>query len=728
VPAPGAPIAPLLDRLASAEAPLLGAEIVLLARFLEAAAAAARRIAAADPPCPALARELEGLGDPRPLLARIARVLDARGRVRDDASPRLVALARETRRARERVYATLERVRSAHRDAFAEDASPLRGGRVLLVLAAGARGRVPGLVHARTGSEKSFYFEPLDAVEENNALQSATAAQEAERERLLAELLAALARAAPLVRALAQLAATLDAHAAALDYAAAAEARLAGVAPRGRARLCAARHPLLDPRLAARRERVLGAAGHTGPVEPLDLELGGGAPRVLLVTGPNAGGKTVALETLGLAALAQQAGLPVPCAPGSELPLCASIVAAVGDEQDLLAERSTFSGRLLRLAEAWRGAGPGSLALLDELGSGTDPDEGAAVAVALLERLLAAGGLAFATTHLASVALAALEREGAGGAAMEFDPESGRPTYRLRPGPPGASEALALARRMALPGDWIARAEELIGPERRALRRSLAELDAARRALARAEAEAARRAAETAAAAERYERERAALAEERRAVARRSEAELRDFREKVAAALAAEEERLRKEFAAGRRRGVASAATARLFAEAPRPEEAPAAEAPGPLAVGATVRHRRLGWTGIVERIDGGRAVATAAGKRLSAALDELVAVAPAVPAERRPRPVRGDDAEQESAPELLLLGFSVEDALAAVDDFLDRALRAGREAVRIVHGHGTGRLRAAIRGHLRAHAAVASHRPGAPNEGGDGATVVELR
>ncbi len=482
VPSFDALFGPLLERLVSGQPSLDGAEILVLARLLAAGGEAARRVTEADPPCAELSRRLEELGDPRPLVARIERVLDSRGRVRDDASPRLAALGRDVRACRDRLYAQLESLRGAHADLFAEETVPLRGGRLLLMLSAGARGRMPGLVHGRSASGKSFYFEPLDVVEENNTLETAVEEQEAERRRLLNELLAALAAELPLVERLARFVAELDALEALGRYARAAAARLPELAAPGRLRLVAARHPLLDPRLARLRERVLGAPGHAGEIVPLDLELDS-ERRILVVTGPNAGGKTVALKTLGLAVLAAQSGLPVPCAAGSELPFFTHVVATMGDDQDLLSERSTFSGRLARLAEAWSTASPASLALLDELGSGTDPEEGSALALALVEHLIASGGSALVTTHLTPVALAALERPGAACAAMEFDPANGRPTFHLRPGSPGASEAIALARRMGLPPEWVRRAESLLGEGHRDLRRVLEEArDAAWRA------------------------------------------------------------------------------------------------------------------------------------------------------------------------------------------------------------------------------------------------------
>lgn len=727
VPSLGEPFADLLERLESGRPPLDGSEILLLARLLSVAGEALQRIRAADPAPVELLRLCAELTDPAPLLAHVRRVLDRKGQVRDDASPRLGELRREVQGARERLYGRLEQLRSQHLDLFGEETVPLRGGRLLLVLSAGARGRLPGLVHGRSASGRSFYFEPLDAVEDNNQLQTAMEEQEAERRRLLAELLAAFTSALPQVRGLAALVAELDQHETAGRWARETGGRWPELCADGRLRLVAARHPLLEPRLAARRERVLGASGHTGEAVPLDLELDA-AQRVLVITGPNAGGKTVAAKTLGLAVLAAQSGLPVACAAGSELPIFDSLVATVGDEQDLLADRSTFSGRLVRLSEAWREAGPRALALLDELGSGTDPEEGAALGVALLEHLLAAGGLAIITTHLGKVAAAAIERDGAACAAMEFDPDSGRPLFRLRPGAPGGSEALALGRRLGLPAAWLERAEALLGTEHRELRRVLAELEATRAGLARATLEAEAREAEAATLTARLERERAALEAERRVVGRRLEGELRTFREQVGRQLRGVEERLRREFEEGRRRGVAAAATAQLFAAAPELASDGARETPaGELAVGGRVRHRSLGWTGRLEKLDGERAEVAVSGKRVRARRGELIAVGDEAPQSAR-RTVAADDGAAPAPAELMLIGSTVEDALLAVDDFLDRALRAERTEVRLVHGHGTGRLRDALRQHLRRHAAAQSWRPGAPNEGGNGATVVTLR
>ena len=736
VPGLGEGLAELVDRLESGDPPLAGGEILRLAGLLAAGGEAAARIAAVDPPCTELARAVTGLADPLPLVRKIGRILDRKGEVRDDASPRLAALRRQVQGARERLYGRLEAIGGAHRELIGEETIPMRGGRLMLMVQAGNRGKLAGLVHGRSATGKSLYFEPLEVVEENNTLQSAVDELEGERQRLLYELLRELATDAPLVRQMADLVGALDALEAARRLAREIDAHLPVLAPPGSLRLIAARHPLLDPRLARRRERVLGARGHEGAVEPLGVEL---TPerRALVITGPNAGGKTVALKTMGLLALAAQSGLPIPAAAASEVPFLASLVATVGDEQDLLADRSTFSGRLARLAEAYGAAGPHSLALLDELGSGTDPEEGTALAVALLETLVERGGLALITTHLTGLAAAALELPGAACAAMEFEPSTGRPTFRLLPGSPGGSEALALARRMELPAEWIARAEALLGEEHRDLRRLLAELEATRERLAlEAEATRAER-AQAALAADRLDRERAELEAERRTLGARVKRELAEFRERVGRELSGAAERIRAELAAGRRNAVAQQATARLFADAPRVESEETTGPDLPLVVGAEVRHATLGWRGTVEKLAAGKAEVLANGKRLRLAVADLVveaaprSAAAAIPPARTAGARRSGGGDVDRAPtpqELHLIGQRVEPALEELDAFLDQAMLSGRGEVRIVHGHGSGRLRDAVRERLRKHPAVVAARPGAPNEGGNGATVVTLR
>ncbi len=723
----------LLDLAAALEASrevLTGGDLVVLGAMLRASRDAAAAVASADPPCPRLSARVGQVADLEPLRRKIERTLDRRGRVRDDASPRLVELGRTVRRARQRLYDQLEGFIAGHREDLSEETVPLHGGRLVVMLQAGSRGRAPGLVHGRSGTGKSFYFEPLEAVEGNNLLQEAQQDDEEERRRLLAELAGEARGAAAEIGEHLALVAELDALQAAARFAAEAGARLAEIGGRHQLELVGARHPLLDPKLAKLRRRALGHPGHTRPIVPLDLELAADR-RVLVVTGPNAGGKTVALKTVGLFALATGCGLPVPAERGTRLPAFRRVVATVGDEQDLLEDRSTFSGRLLRLKEAWEAATPDALVLLDELGSGTDPEEGTALSIALLEGLLGRGPLAVITTHLAPLAAAALERDGASCAAMEFDGDTGAPTYRLQPGPPGGSEALALARRLGLEPALLERAESLLAPEHRELRKLLAEVEALRRELRRSADEAERERRALAREREAAERLTGELEAERKVQGKRLGKELESFRRKVAEKLRGERDRLRAEMERGRRRGLVGEAVERLFAEAPEIASGEDEEDGRPLEVGARVEHRQMGWRGVIEKIGASRAEVRVGGKRLRCAPDDLrrSAEEPVAVAARRPPVAASPSADEpEVATELLLIGRRVEPALEELDRYLDRALLGSGDSVRVVHGHGTGRLRAAVREHLRDHPAVASLRPGRPEEGGDGATVAVLK
>lgn len=722
--------APLVEALAGG-GDLGGREIAEIAELLRISLEAAARISEIDPPCPTLAAVVSLLPPAGELRQMIRRTLDTRGEVREDASPRLTELRGRIRKVRNDLYEDLTHLVERHREHLSEETIPLRGGRLVLVLQAGARGRFSGLVHGRSGSGKSFYYEPIEVVELNNELQQSVEEEDAERRRILADLIARLVAELPALRAHAGFVAEIDSLQAAVQFGQQSRGRLAEIAEEGELILHEARHPLLDPELAELRRAALGSPGHQGPAVPLDIGFSR-ERRVLVVTGPNAGGKTVALKTVGLLALAHQCGLPIPAARGTRLPIFGAVVATVGDDQDLLADRSTFSGRLLRLVEAWEAASPRALLLLDELGSGTDPEEGSALAIALVEALLERGCLAFVTTHLGQLAAAALEAEGAWCAAMQFDSTNGLPTYRLLPGPPGGSEALALARRLGLPSAWIERAEQLLGSEHRDLRRLLAELDRTRRELATTHANLESELADATRLRERLVARETELVEERRTIGRRLERELEAFRRETLARLQGEVERLRDEIEQGRRKGLETQAVARLFENAPvlAPEEP---ETAADLMVGARVRHRQMGWQGQLEKIDRGRAQVRAAGKILRCPAEELISLddAPASSTSRAVfRPVSPDviSPEAEGVPrEINLIGQRVEPALEALDEFLDQALLAAHSEVRVVHGHGSGRLRTAIREHLRSHPGVRGHRAGGEREGGNGATVVAL-
>jgi DNA mismatch repair protein MutS2 len=723
------PLVPLIAKLARVDKTIAGTELLQLAGLLKIARRAADVVEARASDCPLLG----ALGRSLPVLdklgSKITKSLDRRGAVRDDASPRLATLRRQVRTVRDGLYQDLRGSVDRYREHLSEETIPLKDGRLLLVLQAGAKGRVNGLVHGRSGTGRSVYFEPFEVVEANNRLQESLDEEEAERRRILSELTAEVRSSLPEIEEQLEFVAELDLLQSAWRFAELCDGRLAAIGERHDLVLEGATHPLLDPRLAELRRGALDQVGHTEPVVPLDLELAGDR-RVLVITGPNAGGKTVALKTVGLLVLLAQCGLPVPVAAGTRLPLFGRVMAMVGDEQDLLTDRSTFSGRLLRLKEAWQAADPDSLILLDELGSGTDPEEGAALAIALLEGLVHKQALAVLTTHLTQLAAASLELEAAACAAMEFDPATGRPTYRLRPGSPGGSEALALALRLGLPAAWIERAEELLGTEHRDLRRLLTEVEHLRSQLAGEQLRLEQEVAELTRSRARSEQEAAELKEERRRLGGTMKRELDAFRRQTTERLRGELESMREALEGGRKRGLVTKSVERLFEQAP-PLPQPERHQEGPLVVGDRARHAGLGWEGRIEKIHKGMAEVSVRGKRVSCQESELMpveeegsATTPKAPPVRLER-AEGDEV---TSAELNLIGWRVEPALEALDSYLDRALLAAHRQVRVVHGFGTGRLRQAVRQHLRPHPAVAGIRGGRANEGGDGATVVTLK
>lgn len=729
------PIGPILESISGVSYQLEGADLVEVGALLRASTDVIRRVRDAEATFPELERSIEAIPNVDELVRLLTRTFDSRGEIREDATPLLAELRSRIRSVRQRIYEHMHSLVEEHREHLSEETVPMRGGRLVLVLQAGARGRVPGLVHGRSGSGKSFYFEPLASVDGNNQLQQAVEDEEAEKRRIFNEVLTRLQENIGAVRIHAEWIGDLDLYQAAVRFAETCQGHLAELGERHELSLLQARHPLLDPRFAALRREALGQEGHTGAVVPLDVEMSD-THRALVLTGPNAGGKTVTLKTTGLLSLMHHCGLPIPAAKGSRLPVLEALVATVGDDQDLLADRSTFSGRLLRLKEAWEAAGDDALILLDELGSGTDPEEGAALSTSLLEGLVTRRSLVLVTTHLSQVAAAALETDGAFCAAMQFDSSTGEPTYRLQPGPPGGSEALALAHRLGLPAPWLERAEALLGSDHRDLRRLLAEVERHRLELEDARRKIAVEVEDAENLRRRLGEREAELVAERKSVGKKLKAQMESFRREVQSRLKQEVERMSSELDKGRRKGLAGEAVKRLFESAPEVEPA-VEEEELPIVVGGQVRHRRLGWVGVLEKLEKGRAQVLMQGKAVLCKEKELVGMAAGAPAPKRAasslpkarglRTTATDPAELSPESELFLVGQRVEPALDRLDRFLDKSLLASVGSVRIIHGHGSGRLRNAVRDHLKGHPAVAAHRPGKPNEGGDGATVVGL-
>ncbi len=696
-----------------------------LLEILETLVAAGRLADVLRDERPPLLHELGRSIKPLPQLrARLEQSLDPAGELLDGASPALGGLRRAVRVAYERLRSKLETLvhGSEFASALQEPLVTLRNGRYVIPVRADQRGRVKGIVHDQSGSGQTLFIEPLVIVELGNTWREAQLAVEAEEERILDDLSALVDGQADALDETLAVLATFDFWTARARLA----GELDGVRPEtvksDDVELLSARHP-----------------GLTGRVVPIDIRLGGEV-RALVITGPNTGGKTVALRTLGLLALMHQSGLHIPAAPGSRLPVFRDVFADIGDEQSVAQSLSTFSGHMRSIVRIVEAAGPGCLVLLDELGAGTDPTEGSALAQALLDHFIAAGALIAATTHYAELKTYAHNTEAARNASVEFDLDTLSPTYRLTIGLPGTSHAFAIAERLGLPESLVNDARTRLGEAQEEFERTLASIKetqlTAEESLARAtEAE---------------ERARAARreAEDERSVARRErESAVADARAEAKRAL----DEVHAEIAAARELLARTTLTeARLEESAARLEEsvgtlvgegaslaAPPAPAPGEadsakIKVGSNVRSRD-GWEGTVAEIDqrSGQATIAAGSLRINVPLSDIEVLAgPAAAAAAR----RGDLAQAPVKPapravpsSLDLRGARVEEALEMLDSYVDQASVAGAPRVTVIHGHGSGALRDALRSQLTGHPLVKSWRPGERGEGGDGATIVEF-
>ena len=695
---------------------LSGTELLEILDTLVAAARLADVLRTERPP---LLHELGRSIKPLPQLrARLEQSLDPAGELLDGASPALGGLRRAVRLAYERLRSRLETLvhGSEFASALQEPLVTLRNGRYVVPVRADQRGRVKGIVHDQSGSGQTVFIEPLVIVELGNVWREAQLAVEAEEERILDDLSTLVDGQADALDETLAVLATFDFWAARARL----SAELDGIRPTtvdsDDVELLSARHP-----------------GLTGRVVPIDIRLGGEI-RALVITGPNTGGKTVALRTLGLLSLMHQAGMHIPVAVGSRLPVFQDVFADIGDEQSIAQSLSTFSGHLRSIVRIVEAAGPGCLVLLDELGAGTDPTEGSALAQALLDHFIAAGALIAATTHYSELKTYAYNTPAASNASVEFDLETLSPTYRLSIGLPGTSHAFAIAERLGLPAALVADARARLGEAQEEFERTLASI---RDAQVTAEDTLAR-------AAEAEERARAARreAEDERSVARRErEVALADARAEAKRAMA----EVHTEIAAARELLTRATLTdARLEESATRLEEtvgslaedsaaeAPSEEVSGPIRVGAEVRSGD-GWQGTVAEIDerSGQATINAGSLRINVPLSDLEVIATPFGASRSRRgdlstaPIKA--APRAVASSLDVRGARVEEALEMLDQYVDQASVAGVSKVTVIHGHGSGALRDALRAQLSGHALVKSWRPGERGEGGDGATIVEF-
>ncbi|MBB6731113.1 endonuclease MutS2 [Cohnella zeiphila] len=672
---------------------------------------------------PLLADLCEPLIDAKPLEDEIRRCIDEQGDVMDSASPELASIRREIRVGEGRVREKLDSmIRSSSVQKMLQDVLiTIRGDRYVIPVKQEYRSHFGGIVHDQSGSGATLFIEPEAIVQMNNKLREAKLKEQKEIERILRRLSELTGAQAELLSSDAESLGYIDFIFAKAALADSMFGTLPAMNGEGKLRLKRARHPLIDPK----------------QVVPIDLEMGEDYSAII-VTGPNTGGKTVSLKTVGLLSLMAMTGLFVPADDGSSLCVFDGIYADIGDEQSIEQSLSTFSSHMTNLIGMLNQVTSRSLVLLDELGAGTDPAEGSALAIAILEHLHRIGCRIVATTHYSELKAYAYNRDGLINASMEFDVATLRPTYRLLVGVPGRSNAFAIAERLGLPKEIIDHARGEVSEEELKVDSMIASLERDRRS-AESERQAAERVRREADELSRkleeerfkFQEQKAKLLEEAREEARQSVAKARREAEEIISDL----RKLALEEGASVKEHKLIEARRRLEESVPDPVQKPRRKAEGKAAKiepGDEVKVYSLGGQKghVVELTSGGEALVQLGILKMKVALSDLEpagkqAGAPAKTAVHVATVKRTRD--DNVATELDLRGTTLDEALVETDRFLDEAFLANLGTVYLIHGKGTGALRTGIQEYLRKHKHVKSFRLGNYGEGGAGVTVAEL-
>jgi DNA mismatch repair protein MutS2 len=676
---------------------------------------------------PRLARRAENLADLRSIARRYQRAFLPDATLADDASVALRRIRRDVERQQKEIQDSLSRFMRAHRDdgTLQEDFVTIREDRYVVPIVAGQKGRVDGVIHGSSGTGRTLFIEPLETIGLNNQLVRLREDEHREIERILAEITDALrehsAEIAVTAETLAEFDCVFAKAAFALDYTA--------VIPRfsGDVRrfiLREARHPLLETVLRKQHK----------PIIPISFELDE-QRRCLLISGPNTGGKTVTLKTAGLLALMAHAAIPVPCTE-AEFPLLDEVLADIGDTQSIAESLSSFSGHLLHVKEMLERVTPDSLVLLDELGRATDPEEGGALGVAILDEFRKSGAFCLASTHLLPLKLYGARTAGVLNGSMGFDEASLQPTYELRLGMPGKSAGLDIATRLGMPHSVLSHARAVMPRMQADFQELLAELH-------RQVEENARRAREMEEATEQLAKREAEIAQD---AIRREQQRQREWEKKSEAIIAGFEARAQTAIdrlaeAAEQRKSAEQAQrvvakTKREFRE----EAATALISPVPAATareglrieeGAKVRLKDVREVATVRRLlKNGMLEVEAGYLKMQVPREDIAEVLPSSEERRLPKNIRVETGPRwdVSYRELNIIGQRAEEAIEQVDKFLDSAAVASVNRVRIIHGHGMGVLKRAVSEFLGSNPHVSRFYPAAQAEGGAGATIVELR
>jgi len=714
--------------------------ILLVDRAAEWREAAIHPPQAMREPWPAIEELSSAIEDLTPLLHYFANKLAPDGTLDDNASPGLTAIRREIEKQRRGIQNSLRSFlrRLSEGDALQDELVTIRGDRFVIPVKTEQRRRVPGVVHGASSSGQTVFVEPLETIEQNNELVRLLEDEQREIQRILLEMTARLGQQSEAILIAVDVLRELE-----LQFA---KARFADQYQCTRVKLLTedsanslilidARHPVMERNLRSRGKSVV----------PLMLEMDA-AHRQLIISGPNTGGKTVGLKTVGLLVLMAQAGIPVP-AERADLPICDAVLADIGDSQSIEQNLSTFSAHVTNIDFISHTATKHSLVLLDELGSATDPEEGAALAVAIAEHFRRTGALTIVSTHHTALKIYATNSPGVLNAAVGFDEKTLAPTYELRVGVPGASAGINIAQQIGLNPEIIADARRRLSTQTQdiagfldKLHSDLREIGAERLHLRQREQEVAR---------ERSRLEAEGLKEQRekiRDLEKKLDSLMRDFEYHAREAVSAVQDRaaaqkLGKEAErriAKARREFREQFNQTVVAHTTGSDEGDENARPHVVArvsIGDTVQLKSMGRTGkVVRKLEGDALEVQIGPMKMRIPLDDIAAVIaqaannPVNAARSKGINVRLRDDDYSAPNELNVIGRNVDEATAEVEKFVDRAFLAGLSHIRIVHGSGMGILRKALRQYLKTHPQVIGVTEPPQNQGGGGATEVELK
>jgi DNA mismatch repair protein MutS2 len=733
---------PWLARLIVPGSVLVTGELLDVASLMDTAHAVRQTFKEEAAKYPRLSERAAALVDFRHLSTAIRRAILPNGEISDDASPQLKRIRENMEDARGKIHKSLEKILHARGQSTGEDYVTLRNDRFVIPVRAADRRTVPGVIHSASATGQTVFVEPLEAIDLNNRLVQLSEDELVEIARILEELTERVRLERASLEAAAARVAHLDSIFARARFAREFDCAMPKFTQGNLLRLHTVRNPVL--------EATLKPQGRKAVAMSLDL---GGDETIMVISGPNTGGKTVALKSVGLAALSAQSAIPV-AAERAEMPIFDCVLADIGDEQSIAADLSTFSAHMLNLKSMLEVATERSLILVDEMGTGTAPEEGAALAVALLEEFRTRHALTIATTHHDRLKSYASTTPGIVNAAMEFDEVNLRPTYRLLVGVPGTSSGIEIARRLGLPTRVVEHAQASLTPESREARDLIAYLHRSRDEMEEVKSQAREELTQ-------IETERRALQTEWVGRQKKRIAELeKSFQEttkrlesemaRVTAEIHDRALRAQLEKQSGKRiskiaseaRAEADAAVVDTLSSSQADlgvgvEAAPKPVAPETLTAGLRIIVKRFKQPLIFRRLDGNKAEVEAGILRMRVPLSDVIGVVADeksakvdLSATARPRgiTVHTQQSEEPANEEINVIGCTVEEATRRVDKFLDQAALGSLPSIRIIHGHGMGALRRGLAEFLSTHPLVDKVRHEAEDRGGTAITIAELR